>query len=113
MSYQVRVQRLALQDLRTAYEFARSRAPEQAGKWLDRLEKSLQRLDERPERCALAWEHRKVGIEVREYLFGKRPWVFRILFVIDGATVRILRILRAQRRYLTSRELRDALDQAS
>jgi len=57
----------------------------------------------------LARENRKVDIELREYLFGKRPFVFRVIFTIDGETVRILRIRRAQRRFLTRDEIDEAL----
>jgi hypothetical protein len=45
---------------------------------------------------------------LRELHFGKRPNVFRVVFTIDGNTVRILRIRRAQRRWLTRRQTEDA-----
>lgn len=110
MSFRILVQKHAWNDLQSAYGLACSRAPVQALKWLERFERALQTLDQRPERCALAREHRKIGLELREFLFGKRPYVFRVLFIIDGDAVRILRIRRAQRRYLSAKELREALD---
>jgi hypothetical protein len=49
-----------------------------------------------------------VDVELREYLFGKKPYVFRVIFTIDGEVVRILRIRRAQRRYLTRSQIEEA-----
>lgn len=109
MRYRVVVQRLAEQDLREAYEWAAERAPEAAARWLDRFQLALQTLDHNPERCGLARESEKVNGELRAFLFGKRPAVFRVIFLIDGKTVRILRIRRAQRRFLTRDEITDAL----
>jgi hypothetical protein len=65
-------------------------------------------LDERPERCPLAPENRKVTVELREFLFGRRPNTFRVIFVIDGESVRNLRIRRGQRRLLSRREIDEA-----
>jgi hypothetical protein len=47
---------------------------------------------------------------VRELLFGKRPHVFRVLYLIDGEIVRVLRIVRAQRRFLTKSQTEEAVD---
>ena len=110
MTLRVVLQRLAKDDLRAAYLWAASRAPAAAARWLQRFEKSLLTLENHPQRCPLARENRKCDVELREFHFGKRPYVFRSIFTIDEDTVRILRIRRAQRRYLTRTELRQALD---
>jgi hypothetical protein len=39
------------------------------------------------------------------------PHVFRVIFTVDGASVRILRIRRAQRRALTRRQLERAWEE--
>lgn len=109
MTYRVILQRLAREDLRAVYRWVAARAPVQALRWLERFERALQTLDQRPERCRLARESGKVSVELREFLFGRRPYVYRVLFFIDGDAVRILRIRRAQRRFMTAAELRDAL----
>ncbi|MCA9124481.1 MAG: transposase [Planctomycetaceae bacterium] len=44
-----------------------------------------------------------------ELLHGHKPYVFRIIFVIDRSLVRILRVRRGQRRNLTEQQLEDAL----
>jgi plasmid stabilization system protein ParE len=113
MSYRVVLQRLAVEDLREAYEWAARAAPRSAARWLERFQIALQSLDERPDRCPFAPENRKVDAELREYLFGRRPHVFRAIFLVDGDAVRILRIRRAQRRLLSRDELDAALDDES
>ncbi len=109
MSYNVVVQSLARSDLQEAYGWAAERAPLSAERWLDRFERSLERLAEFPDRCSLARENGKVDVELREFLFGKKPYVFRVIFTIDGQFVRILRIRRAQRRFLTKAEIEIAI----
>jgi len=108
MRFRVVLQRLAQDDLQDAYAWAARAAPAEAAKWLDRFEVALQSLNSNPKRCPLARESSKAQIELREYLFGKRPNVFRAIFMIDGTRVRILRIRRAQRRFLTRKEIEEA-----
>ncbi len=108
MSYRVVLQRLARQDLEEAHLRASENAPQTAARWLDRFQAALQSLASNPERCATAREGAKVAIDLREFLFGKRPHVFRVVFTMDAQTVRILRIRRAQRRFLTRKEIDEA-----
>jgi plasmid stabilization system protein ParE len=110
MTYRVVLQRLAVEDLQAAYDWLKPRAPESAARWLARFEQALQSLDTIPERCAIASENTKVDVELREMHFGKRPYVFRAIFTVDGNTVRVLRIRRAQRRFLNRAEIKQALD---
>ena len=109
MKYRVQLQRLAKQDLWAVYRRAAARAPATALRWLDRFERTLQTLDERPDRCPLASESAKVPVEVRVLLFGRQPNVFRVLFTLDGDAVRVLRIRRAQRKLLSLGELKGSL----
>ncbi len=109
MIHTVVLQRLAIADLQGYFDYAAQKSRPDALKWLSRFHAALQTLGQHPDRCRLAWEHGKVDVEVREFLFGKRPYVFRAIFTIDGPNVRILRIRRGQRRELTAQELRDAL----
>ncbi len=110
-SYQVVLQKRASQDLEDAYLHAAQRAPLTAASWVNRFHKALKTLQHNPERCPLAPENRKTKrAELREYLYGRRPNVFRAIYYIDGDSVRILRIRRAARRSLTRQELNDAMD---
>src|SRR5688572_29255394 len=109
MIFRVKIQQLALQDLDEAYIWAARNAPDTAARWLRRFQDSLQTLSENPQQYPLAAESRKTDVELRQFLFGKRPNVFRVLFVIEEDVVRILRILRAQRRFLTSKQIDEAI----
>jgi plasmid stabilization system protein ParE len=109
MTHRVVFQRLAVQDLDDAFVWAARKAP--AARWLDRFQAALQRLDTNPQRCPRAREQRKVDIDLREFLFGKAPNAYRAIFMIDGDTVRVLRIRRAQRRPLTWKQVDDASEQ--
>ena len=112
--FRVVLQSAALHDLDEAFRFAAAQAPETAVRWLNRFYECLKTLDERPDRCPLAPENRRTQrVELREYLYGRRPNVFRAIFLIDGQTVRILRIRRASRRFLSSGQVDDALDDSS
>ena len=108
MKYRVRLQPPAQHDLDESYSWAAKHAPQTAARWLARFEKALQSLADNPQRCGLAPEHKMIGRELCQLLFGRKPSVFRAVFIIDGETVRILRIRRAARRLLTRKELGDA-----
>ena len=95
--YEVVIHQDAINDLRKAYKFVSQRAPKTVAKWYQRLE-HVKTLEHNPQRCPIARESKRVFLEVRELHFGRRPNVFRILFAIDKATVRVLKIVRAQRR---------------
>ncbi len=110
MQYRVVLQRLANQDLEDAYARAAENAPETAARWLDRFHQALSTLGNHPERCPFARENSKVDVELREFLFGKKPYVFRVVFTIDGQNVRILRIRRAQRRFLTRKQIDESME---
>ncbi len=88
-----------------AYQWAVRHAPQTAARWLARFHEALQRLGKNPERFGVAPEHKKLRREVRQLLFGRKPNVFRAVFVIDDDAVRVLRIRRASRRLLTRKEL--------
>ena len=105
MKYMVRLQQLAETDLEEAYLWAAKHAPATAARWLARFHEALQTLAVNPQRCGFAPEHKKLNRELRQYLFGRKPNVFRSVFLTDGQIVRILRIRRASRRPLTRKEL--------
>ena len=105
MLYEVKLLPPAERDLDEAYRWAAKHAPETAARWVARFQAKLQTLERSPTRCGYAAERRKLKRELRQILFGRKPNVFRAVFVIEGDTVQILRIRRAARRALTRREL--------
>jgi len=109
--YKVVFHTQAQADLDDAYHNAARQAPQTASRWVDRFEQALTTLSRHPERCPLAIETRFTSEEVHEFHFGRRPNVFRVLFWIDGSRVRVLRIRRASRRSLKSREINKAFDE--
>ena len=84
----------AMADLEQYYRFVWKDGGDQATAWYKRFVDQLKSLDSNPERCPIARESKRVFLEVRELHFGRKPNVSRVLFTIDGATVRILRIVR-------------------
>ena len=109
--YRVALGPIALDDLEQAYQYAANRDPVAAARWYRRFIIALQTLSERPDRCPLSPENRRSPVELRDFLFGKRPYVFRVIYTIRAEVVLIIRIRRSQRRRLTSDDIRDALDQ--
>ena len=109
--YRVVLHSQAQADLDEAYRNAARHAPQTASRWVDRFEQALTTLSRTPERCPLAAESRFTSEDVHEFHFGRRPNVFRVLFWIDGASVRILRIRRASRRSMRSGEINEAFEE--
>ena len=105
MKYEVRLQPPAESDLEDAYHWVAEQAPETAARWLARFQDALQSLALNPERCGFAPEHKKLKRDLRQLLFGRKPNVFRAVFLTDGALVRVMRIRRAAQRFLTRKEL--------
>jgi plasmid stabilization system protein ParE len=105
MAYEVRLQPLAENDLDEAYLWAAKRAPDTAVIWLARFHAVLKTLAENPERCGFAPENKKLDKGLRQLLFGRKPNVFRAVFLVDHSAVRIIRIRRAARRSLKPGDL--------
>lgn len=97
--FEVVVYQDAIDDLMLSYTFVQKNAPNTVANWLERLQIHVKTLSRNPQRCPIARESKRVFLEVRELHFGRRPNVFRILFTIDQKTVRVLKIVRAQRRW--------------
>jgi len=93
------------QNLQSYFRFAAERAPETAARWISRFEAALETLEYFPRRCSIAPESRFVGREIRQFLFGKRPNVFRVLFEITGEEVLVLHIRRGSMDFATWDEI--------
>lgn len=109
MTFRVELGEEAKSDLWGYFQFAAQYSVQDAIRWLERFEAALSTLSERPERCSQSRESRRMEVELRDFLFGKRPNVYRVVFVIDDDIVRVLRIRRSQRGTLTSYEIRRAM----
>jgi hypothetical protein len=108
MTFHVVMLRHAEQDLEAARRWAARHAPQTTDRWLHRFYQALQTLAENPDRCPIARENDRINIGLREFLFGRKPNVFRVIFVVRANQVRILRIRRAQRRRLSRKDIEQA-----
>ena len=84
-------------DVTIAWLTRRGVSASTANRWLNRLLSATATLERDPQRCALAPEAEELGIEVRELLFGRRPNVYRILFVLESQTVNVVHIRHSAR----------------
>ena len=105
--YRVVISATAKQNMRDGYRWAAKNAPDTAARWLNRFHAALQTLSTNPERCSIAPEAELVDREIRQFLFGKRPSVWRALFTIQGDEVRVLHVRRAAMETATPDELYD------
>jgi plasmid stabilization system protein ParE len=64
-----------------------------AERWLDALQAAVDSLASGPERYAYAPERTRLKRPIRQYLFGTpRGRVYRLLYLVEGSEVRILRV---------------------
>jgi len=105
MKYRVELDPLAEQDLHEAYLYVARNASATAVRWLERFEATLKSLDRNPERCGFALECKRLKVDLRQILFGRRNVKYRAVFLIDDKVVRILRIRRATMRSLKRKDL--------
>lgn len=113
MTHAIRLSRLSRLDIAEAWEYAGRHAPNSADRWLGRIQAAIETLAVHPERCPFAREAARVEFPVRELLSGRRPNVYRILFIVDGDDVIVLRVRRAQRRSLSSGEIEESFETES
>jgi plasmid stabilization system protein ParE len=98
MAFRVIIQPPALTDIEVAYLYVHERAPRAAGRWLDGILAAIDTLAEFPHRCGEARESDEFEEPVRQLLVGRRPHVYRVLFVIRGKVVRVLHVRHGARR---------------
>ena len=105
MESRIKVARRAVVDADEAFDWIARYAPRTAARWYTKLFAAIDSLETNPARCSIASESDAFPEVVRQLLFGKRRTAFRILFVIRGEMVLVLRIVRCARQSLTVDEL--------
>jgi plasmid stabilization system protein ParE len=98
--YEVIIQPSAEGDMESAYQWIAERAPEEAVKWYNGVLDACLALETLPERCPKAPESKGFKREIRQLIYGKRHYAFRILFTVSGQTVQILHVRRGARQTL-------------
>src|SRR5437016_3368345 len=80
-------------------------APRAAVRWFNGLLNVVESLERFPARCGIARESEKAGEEIRQMLYGRRPRVYRILFIIRGEEVYVLHIRHCARQTMPPEEI--------
>jgi len=100
MEYEVHVSAQALSDADEVVDRIARQYLRMAARWFAGLLKAIHSLKHFPERCSLAPEADAFHQEIRQHFYGKRHHRYRILFVIEGSNVFILRVLHGARKAL-------------
>jgi plasmid stabilization system protein ParE len=98
VSYRVIVTPIANAEAMEAFDWYAARSHAAAARWHAGLSRAIASLSENPERCPVSEDDSEaLGREIRLKLHGRRHGVYRILFVIKGDEVQVLRIRHAAR----------------
>jgi len=102
--YRVSVTERAARQLNTTADWVAERAPETAEKWFASFVDKVNSLSTHPHRCPLARESKRMPIELRQLLVGrKHQW--RVLFTIQGHDVVVMAIRHSSQDDLTVEDL--------
>lgn len=108
MSYRVVLTRAAQDDVLQQLDYIREHWSETiALRWKASIAKACETFSEHPARCPVADEAIDLSLPIRELLHGRRKSTHRILFLIRGQDVFVLRIWHASRDRLTPADLDD------
>ncbi|HEY8748010.1 MAG TPA: type II toxin-antitoxin system RelE/ParE family toxin [Tepidisphaeraceae bacterium] len=97
MKYRVHFTDSASADAERAYVWLAEQVPRAAVKWFNGLLDVVESLESFPTRCAIAPESENADEEIRQMLYGRRPHVYRILFIIRGKEVFVIHIRHGAR----------------
>jgi plasmid stabilization system protein ParE len=107
MTFLVEITLIAEAQIEQAYQWYRERNPEFADHWFRGLMNAIATLQEKPQRCTLAVEHKIFPEEVRQLLYGKSKNIYRVLFTIRDTTVYVLYVRHSAQAPLTLDNLDD------
>ena len=82
MAYRVELTFRAFDDLDRLYLIMEAVGSEQASAWFNSLQAAIFSLSERPARCPVTPENRRM----RHLLYGKGRYVYRVIYTIDEKT---------------------------
>jgi plasmid stabilization system protein ParE len=97
VEYKIEVTEIAAAEIDSAYQWINERAPDAADRWYDGLMAALRSLRQNPRRCARLFTTDFVELEIRQLVYGRRRGRYRVLFTIDGDTIRVLRVRHGAR----------------
>lgn len=82
MAYRVEIAPRAERDLADIYGYIQAQTSPPAAKWFNGLAKAIVGLENYPKRAPVTPENSNL----RHLLYGKKPYVYRIIFKIDEQT---------------------------
>ncbi len=83
MAYRVEFAARAARDLEILYVEKNAAESQAASRWYKELEEAVYALVNRPQRCPVAPEARKMERKLRHLLYGKKPHVYRVIYEVD------------------------------
>jgi plasmid stabilization system protein ParE len=106
MSLRVIIQPPAWRDISETCDYlAKHYSSASVEAWYDDCIYAINSLSQNPERCQIARESAKVGVELRQLLYRRYRSVHRILFVIQADAVRVLCVRHSARDEVTREDL--------
>jgi plasmid stabilization system protein ParE len=106
MPYVVRILSRAKFDAQQIYDWIKDRSPEGAVRWWTAFRDACHSLKQNPERQSLAIEAEQTGRDLRQLLFKtRRGRYYRLVYVIAGEEVHVLRVRGPGQPDLTPGEL--------
>jgi plasmid stabilization system protein ParE len=112
MTYRVIIQPRAHRDIRATAQWIddQSKSSARALRWVRGIRARINTLKANPKRCPVDPDSNAFGAEVRVLLYGKRYGKHRVLFTIQGDTVRVLTVRHSARQSLSEEMGRDEAD---
>ena len=97
MAYRVEFTARAARDLEHLYDQISAAESIAAARWFNKLEEAVYTLERFPRRCPRAPESTRAKRPLRNLLYGRRPYLYRVMYEIDehARKVQILTIRHA------------------
>ena len=105
MRFSVDVTATAKREADEAFAWLHEHTAVYAVEWFNGLLDAVDELAEFPSRWPLAREQGDFDADIRQMLYGKRPHIYRVLFVVREKTVYVLHIRHGARRTLRPDEI--------
>lgn len=100
MAYHIEFADRAARDLEALYVEKNAAESQAASRWYNELEEAVYALATYPHRCPIAPEARKLRRDLRHLLYGKEPYVYRVIYEVNERrqTVWVLTVRHGARR---------------
>jgi toxin ParE1/3/4 len=107
MPYNVEFAARAARDLELLYLEKNAAESPAAARWDNGLEEAVYALGAHPNRCPVAPESRKLKRKLRNLLYGKKPYVYRVIYQVEERrqTVWVLSIRHGAKKRVKASDL--------